>query len=176
VTLVRGVVGPRPVATGTSAPAGDDLAFADLHRVETTAEMVDAAANEATGADALVSAAAISDYTMDAVAEKIRSGKDDVTLDLVPTPKLLDRVRSDNPDLVMAGFKLETSGDDGAMIEAARDVIDRVGLSFVVANDASVMGEAVTRTLFVRPDGVEEFEGPKADLGLAVADGLVDAL
>ena len=153
---------------------GPDVPYADVRRAGTTEEMIDAVESAAATADALVSAAAISDYTMDAVAEKIRSGKEDVTLDLMPTPKLLDRIREAYPDLTMVGFKVETSGDDDAMVEAAREILERVGLAFVVANDASVMGEAETRTLFVRANSVSTFRGSKADLGLRVADELAE--
>jgi len=44
------------------------------------------------------------------------------------------------PDLPIVGFKAETSGDDAAMVAEAERIRDRVGLVFVVANDASVMG------------------------------------
>mgnify|MGYP002396212326 CR=1 FL=1 len=42
-----------------------------------------------------------------------------VTLDLQPTPKLLDTVRDVHPDLTMVGFKAETSGDDDAIAVSA---------------------------------------------------------
>jgi phosphopantothenoylcysteine decarboxylase/phosphopantothenate--cysteine ligase len=138
--------------------------------------MIEVAMAAVDDADALVSAAAISDYTMDAVAEKIRSGNEDMSIDLMPTPKLLDRVREAHSDLTMVGFKVETSGDDDAMVEAAREVVDRVDLAFMVANDASVMGEDATRVLFVRPADVDEFEGDKAGLGLRVAEELAGEL
>jgi len=58
------------------------------------------------------------------------------------------------------------------MVDAARDILDRTGLSFVVANDASVMGGDETRVLFVTADDATEFVGTKRDLGLEVADEL----
>ena len=74
------------------------------------------------------------------------------------------------------GFKAETGGDDEAAAAAAREVLDRVGMSFVVANDASVMGEDHTRVLFVRADSVSTFAGEKAELGARVADELAEEL
>jgi phosphopantothenoylcysteine decarboxylase/phosphopantothenate--cysteine ligase len=47
-------------------------------------------------------------------------------------------------------------------------------MAFVVANDASVMGEDRTRALFVSADDVTTFEGEKAALGGRVADELAD--
>ena len=154
---------------------GGDVPYADVASVETSAEMLDAVLDAADGADALVSAAAISDYTVDAAAEKLRSG-DARTLELEPTPKLIDTVREAHPDLAIVGFKAETSGDDEAMVAAARGILDRANLSFVVANDASVMGEARTRTLFVRADDVAEFSGSKTALGERVAEALAAEL
>ncbi|MEA3325090.1 MAG: phosphopantothenoylcysteine decarboxylase, partial [Euryarchaeota archaeon] len=52
------------------------------------------------GYDLLISAAAISDYTLDPAADKIRSGSQ-LTLDLRPTRKLLEAVRDAHPDLAV---------------------------------------------------------------------------
>ncbi|EMA00269.1 bifunctional phosphopantothenoylcysteine decarboxylase/phosphopantothenate--cysteine ligase CoaBC [Haloferax denitrificans] len=148
---------------------GDDVHYADVLAVESAAEMLSAveAAVDA-GADALVSAAAISDFTVEAADEKIRSGEAR-TLDLEPAPKLIDTVRESHPDLPIVGFKAETTGDDEAMVGEARRIMDRVGLAFVVANDASVMGASETRALVVRADETSEFVGSKDGLGARVA-------
>ena len=151
---------------------GPDVHYAAVERVESGAEMTAAAVDACAAADWLVSAAAISDYTVERADEKIRSGQESLTLELTPTPKLLDTVRSEYPDLSMVGFKAETSGDDEAMVEQARTLADRVGLELVVANDASVMGEAQTRALLVENGGSTVVEGDKWDLGVAVADRL----
>ncbi|WP_254538122.1 bifunctional phosphopantothenoylcysteine decarboxylase/phosphopantothenate--cysteine ligase CoaBC [Halomarina litorea] len=155
---------------------GPEVPYATVERCEGAAEMTAVVADLAAEADALVSAAAISDYTVSSTAdEKIRSGQD-LTLDLEPTPKLIDTVRESAPDLPIVGFKLETSGEDEAMVAAARAILDRADLSFVVANDATVMGADTTRALVVRADSVGEYEGDKAGLGGRVADELVAEL
>ena len=161
---------------------GPDVAYADVRRVESAAEMLGAVRAAVEGdddrvapADALVSAAAISDFTVERAPEKIRSGES-LTLDLEPTPKLLDTVRDARPDLTMVGFKTETGGDDDAMVGRARDLRDRVDLAFVVANDATVMGADETRALFVFDGRTETYAGSKADLGGRVADALAATL
>jgi len=153
---------------------GDDVPYADVRHVESAAEMLDATLDACTDADALVSVAAISDYTIEPADEKIRSGGE-LVLELEPTPKLLDSVREAYPELTLVGFKAETSGDDDAMVDAARRIRERAGLAFVVANDASVMGADETRALLVRDD-YEEYAGSKEGLGLRVADELADEL
>jgi phosphopantothenoylcysteine decarboxylase/phosphopantothenate--cysteine ligase len=150
--------------------------WADVRRVGTAAEMRNAVESAIGDADALVSAAAIGDYTVDAADEKIRSGREDLTLSLRPTPKLIDAVRADHPDLPIVGFKAETGEDDGEITAQARRIMDRADLSFVVANDASVMGAEETRAVFVREDGETTFEGTKDELGVRVAAELADVM
>ena len=161
---------------------GGEVHYADGLRVESAAEMRDAVlAAVGSGedgdhaADALVSAAAISDYTVGTAPEKLRSGEPR-RLDLDPTPKLLDGARDAHPDLPIVGFKAETSGDDDAMADAARDLRDRLNCAFVVANDASVMGADDTRALLVGADDTEAFSGSKPGLGDAVAARLATVL
>ena len=155
---------------------GPAVPYATVESVESAAEMHDAVLGAVGAADALVSAAAISDYTVQRRDEKIRSGQSGLTLELEPTPKLVDSVRDAHPELPVVGFKAETSDDDEAIAAAAREILDRVGMAFVVANDASVMGEDRTRALFVRDDDVKTFQGEKTALGGRVADELADVL
>ena len=154
---------------------GPAVPYAETRRAETAAEMLEAVADAVEEADALVSAAAIGDYTVEAADEKIRSGQE-LTLELSPTPKLIDEVRESHPDLPVVGFKAETGGDDEAMVAAARSTLERADLSFVVANDAGVMGEATARVLVVRANDVREFEGSKAAVGGVVAEELLAEL
>jgi phosphopantothenoylcysteine decarboxylase/phosphopantothenate--cysteine ligase len=164
------VRGADVVVVGDQEP----LPYAEVRHAETAAEMRDAVVDACEGASALVSAAAIADYAVDASDEKIRSGRE-LTLELRPTPKVIDEARAAHPELAIVGFKLETGGDDDAMVAAARETRDRAGLAFVVANDAAAMGGDETRALLV-DGGVTEYAGDKAGLGEAVADRLAGIL
>ncbi|MEF8913535.1 bifunctional phosphopantothenoylcysteine decarboxylase/phosphopantothenate--cysteine ligase CoaBC [Natronomonas sp.] len=154
---------------------GLEVPYADVVAVESAAEMLEGVRSVADDADALVSAAAISDYTVETAPEKLRSGQD-LSLDLEPTPKLIDSIREEYPDLPIVGFKVETGGDDEAMVEQARETLARADLAFVVANDASVMGAETTRVLLVRAGTTEEHEGTKTEIGGHVADALAEEL
>jgi phosphopantothenoylcysteine decarboxylase/phosphopantothenate--cysteine ligase len=154
---------------------GEELPWATVEQVESAAEMLAAVQEHASDADALVSAAAISDYTVDAAAEKIRSGQTDLTLDLTPTPKLIDSVREAHPELPIVGFKAESDDEETNIVEQACRIRDRAELAFVVGNAADVMGDAETRAAIVDSD-VEWVEGSKTDLGGAVADRLAATL
>ncbi|WP_373189049.1 bifunctional phosphopantothenoylcysteine decarboxylase/phosphopantothenate--cysteine ligase CoaBC [Halolamina sp.] len=153
----------------------------DTHYAETTwvgsvAELQEATFDAVADADAFVSAAAVSDYTLEASSEKIRSGEEELTITLRPTPKLVDAVRERYPDLTLVGFKAETGGDDEALVEQARSLRERINAAFVVANDASVMGKTKTRALVVDAEASSTFEGEKGGLGLVVADRLAAVL
>jgi phosphopantothenoylcysteine decarboxylase/phosphopantothenate--cysteine ligase len=155
---------------------GGDVPYADVVPVESAEAMTEAVLSVAGEADALASVAAISDYTVERAGEKIRSGQDDLVLELESTPKLIDAVRAEHPDLPIVGFKAETGGEDAALVEHARDTLARADLAFVVANDASVMGADETRALLVHAEGYAAFEGSKAALGREVAAALAEVL
>jgi phosphopantothenoylcysteine decarboxylase/phosphopantothenate--cysteine ligase len=155
---------------------GPESRWAMVEPVESAEEMLDAARSHAEDADALVSAAAVSDYTVERAPEKLRSGQEDLVLELEPTPKLVDTVRADHPDLPIVGFKAESEGEDADVVDRARDLLERAGMAFVVGNRASVMGETETRAILVREDDTSEFEGAKAELGALVADELAAEL
>ncbi|RRJ32830.1 bifunctional phosphopantothenoylcysteine decarboxylase/phosphopantothenate--cysteine ligase CoaBC [Halocatena pleomorpha] len=154
---------------------GDDVSYAAVEHVESADEMIDAVERHVPMADALVSAAAISDYTTETRSEKVRSGQQ-LTIDLEPTPKLIDTVRDAHPELPIVGFKLESGGNDDDLIDAARGPLNRADLSFVVANDTTVLGERQTRALLVGPNDHTEYVGSKTGLGLTVVDRLVAEL
>jgi len=151
---------------------GPDLPWATVEQVESTDEMLDAMLAHTDSADALISAAAIADYTVETADEKIRSGADELTLTLEPTPKLIDTVRDHNPDLPIVGFKAETVADEASIIEQARQLQDRVGLAFVAGNAASVMGTDQTRILLVDGDEIDRYEGSKTAVGGHIAERL----
>ncbi len=155
---------------------GPDKRWAQSIPVESAAEMLDAVRAHARDADALVSAAAISDYTLEREPEKIRSGQETLTLELEPTPKLIDTVREEYPDLPIVGFKAETDESEDALVEQARELQDRSDLAFVVGNNARVMGTAETAAMLVDGEDTEQFTGTKQELGLRVARRLATHL
>ncbi|WP_408959253.1 bifunctional phosphopantothenoylcysteine decarboxylase/phosphopantothenate--cysteine ligase CoaBC [Natrinema sp. 74] len=154
---------------------GPEVPSADVRQVESAAEMLAATREACDDADAMVSAAAIGDYTVETSDEKIRSGQE-LTLEFEPTPKLIDELRADYPELPIVGFKTETSGDEAAMIEQARTTLERADLAFVVANDASVMGADETKALLVHATDAARYEGTKAGLGGEIADSIAAVL
>jgi len=159
---------------------GPDAHYAEVKQVESAAEMIAAVDAACSDADALVSAAAIADYTVQKSPSKLRSGESR-TLELQPTPKLVDTIRQGHPDLAIVGFKAETQGGDDKLVEQATALRDRVDLGFVVANDATVMGREETRALIVGPAAetaadCETVVGRKSLLGARIASHLAATL
>ncbi len=106
--------------------------------VETYAEVEEATTRLAAHADALVMAAAISDFTPAEVNEgKIRRGStEELELRLVATGDILQVVRESNPELFMVGFAA-TFGDP---VPDAREKLGSKGIDLVVGNDISHEG------------------------------------
>jgi phosphopantothenoylcysteine decarboxylase / phosphopantothenate---cysteine ligase len=106
--------------------------------VETYEEVEEATTRLADHADALVMAAAISDFTPAEVNEgKIRRGStEELDLKLVATGDILQTVRKSNPELFMVGFAA-TFGDPAP---DAREKLGSKGIDLVVGNDISHEG------------------------------------
>lgn len=146
---------------------------------ESAAEMLDAVLAEVEkGCHALISAAAVADYTLDRQAEKIKSGQD-LSLHLTPTPKIIKKVREAYPELKIVGFKAETDLADEELIRRAEESMQSAHLDLVVANDVSRggMGTEDNRVIIIDRQGRRtEAAGKKSLIAKAIIDALVEAL
>jgi phosphopantothenoylcysteine decarboxylase/phosphopantothenate--cysteine ligase len=106
--------------------------------VETYAEMEEATTNLVKEADALILAAAVSDFRPATSEEgKIRrSDAKELSLKLVTTGDILKSVRESNPELFMIGFAA-THGDPTL---DAREKLETKGINLMVGNDISLEG------------------------------------
>ncbi len=150
--------------------SGKNIPYVDTHQVQSAEEMIERVIDLSREADVLVSAAAISDYGMDPLEQKLRSGRESIQLELHQKPKLLDAVRKEFPDMVIVGFKAEMVEDQKIVLERSKELLERVGLAFVVANNARVMGLEDTEVKIIRREEVMEVEGSKKAIGLKIAE------
>ena len=106
--------------------------------VQTYAELEQATLRLAREADALVMAAAVSDFTPSRVEEgKIRrGGKKELGLKLVATGDVLKAVRGSSPEIFVVGFAA-THGDP---VQDAREKLESKGADLMVGNDISLPG------------------------------------
>ena len=107
------------------------------HAVESVEELQEAVLDLAGAADALIMAAAVSDFTPASRArEKIRRSAGMTSLELAPTADILEAVRERYPDLFVVGFAA-THGDP---LADAREKLAKKGANLVVGNDISKEG------------------------------------
>jgi phosphopantothenoylcysteine decarboxylase/phosphopantothenate--cysteine ligase len=146
---------------------------------ESAQEMLDVVLAELEmGYDALISAAAVADYTLDASQEKIKSGRD-LVLRLKPTGKILKEVRAAFPDLKIVGFKAETNVTMEELRARAEESMQASGLDLVVANDVGRggMGTDENRVLIVDREGrSKEVQGKKSLIAQRIIDALVEVM
>lgn len=147
-----------------------EVRYGESRVIESAEEMIDATLEEVgRGCDIFVSAAAISDYTVESEDTKIESGRD-LVLHMEKVPKLVDKVREKSPDSYIVGFKAETGLDRDTLISEARGVMERVGLDLVVANDAGVMGKDDASVILVTDGNGTDVTGSKDEIAEVILD------
>jgi phosphopantothenoylcysteine decarboxylase / phosphopantothenate---cysteine ligase len=163
--------------SGPSTVAAPEVA--SVVRVRTAAEMHRAVLEAVQQADALVMAAAVANYTSEAVSgEKIEHGDGALTLRLVPTTDILAEVaawrrRESRQRPLLVGFAAETSH----LLERARAKRLRKGADVIVANDVS-RGDAgfevdTNEVTIIGPSGEETLPlQSKALIAVALAERL----
>lgn len=145
--------------------------------VESAREMCDAVMRELEDADLLISAAAISDFTVESAPSKMKSTTT-ITLTLKPAVKLLREVRLRYPELAIIGFKAETSIPGKELIQRAEELMREHRLSAVVANDvgAGGMGEETNCIHILHDSRVKTLEGRKSRLAEYIIDVVEEIL
>tara|TARA_B100000287_G_scaffold106508_1_gene98848 strand:+ start:288 stop:725 length:438 start_codon:yes stop_codon:yes gene_type:complete len=112
--------------------------------------------------DAVISAAAISDYVVEDSFSGKLSSDGNLDLRLSPFPKIIDgivtwlRKQRGSDAGPVVGFKLLSDADEEELVAAARSQIERSGVSAVVANNLSWVRGDGRRALWVTMDEVSE--------------------
>ncbi len=144
--------------------------------VESAGEMIDATLRELEhGYDMLISAAAISDYTLDAQDNKIKSGGD-LNLKFRSTRKLIREVRDAYPDISIVGFKAEAGITEDELITRAKESLNAAELDMVVANEVSITGmgtvENDVHIISAMDGGIAHVSGNKRLIAETLADNV----
>ena len=128
--------------------------------VTSALELRDAVLAEATGADAVVMAAAVADYRpAERLAHK-RKKTETLQVDLVQNPDVLaELVHARAPGQVLVGFAAETGDADGDVLTHGRAKLARKGCDLLVVNEVGETGH---------PTG---FEGHDNAATVLAADG-----
>lgn len=89
--------------------------------------------------DVFLSAAAVSDFTLEKETHKV-SSHEDITLQLRPAPKIINRVKAINPEIFLVAFKADYNVSNEEIVESARQRMKESRADLVVANDVAVPG------------------------------------
>ena len=147
----------------------------ETYAVETVEQLQAEVLRRAAEADALVMAAAVSDFApASPVKEKIRRGEGGLSLELEATADVLSAVRERYPDLFVVGFAA-THGDP---VADAREKLGSKGVNLVVGNDISQKGigfGADENEVYVVGRGEERFvpRASKEDVARVILESLV---
>jgi len=148
-------------------------------QVETAREMLEACLSElrsGSGYDVLISAAAVSDFTVEPSASAAEQ-----KMHRVPTAKLIAAVRAEFPksELAIVGFKAETNVSEAELLRRAREKMQEYDLALVVANDVGKGGIGTEENeVFVIREGEKEkhVRGAKNLIAEAVVEELAKTL
>ncbi len=135
----------------------------NVERVYTTEEMLDKTIMELSKIkyDIAIFVAAILDYKPSKYIDaKIKSGGR-ISMELIPTPKVIDIVRSKYPDLFIVGFKLEYKIDEDKLIEEARRRLNEIKPGIIIANDISKITRDRHRACIIYDGGVKIVDSSK---------------
>ena len=158
--------------------------FARVTRVSSAAELEKAVMGSISDADALVMAAAVSDYRVDSVSDvKLKRGHlgERLQLSLVANTDILAlanaTIRRQGLSCVSVGFAAETSAGE-QLLGYAKSKLEAKGCDLIVANDVSggaVFGSESNAVSIVSKDGsLRVASGGKGAVATAIVDALVD--
>lgn len=123
--------------------------------------------------DIVIMPAAVSDFTTEKKDGKIMSGNPKLTLDLVPGPKVIQRIR-ERSDCFLVGFKAEVNVGSEELVSRARSRLAETGLDMIVANDITETTLDENHVyILTKDDNVREFSGRKVEMAEAILDRVV---
>lgn len=108
-------------------------------KVESTHQMQRELEKTLIGHDVFISAAAVSDFTVEKTGSKI-SSQDNLTIKLETTPKIINKAKEYNPAVFLVGFKADYNVLENDLIESAKKRMREAGADLMVANDVSEKG------------------------------------
>ncbi|MBQ7199166.1 MAG: bifunctional phosphopantothenoylcysteine decarboxylase/phosphopantothenate--cysteine ligase CoaBC [Selenomonadaceae bacterium] len=144
------------ISAKSNLPAPKDLKFV---QVETAEEMRSAVLREYDTVDAVIMAAAVSDYRVRNIsAQKIKKDADTLTIELVKNPDILKELGQLKKSQVLIGFAAETEN----LLEYAQRKLEEKNLEMIVANDVTAEGagfgvDTNIATLIYRSGNIENF-------------------
>jgi phosphopantothenoylcysteine decarboxylase/phosphopantothenate--cysteine ligase len=157
---------------------------ADVTRVTTSDEMLEAVmkALDNQKTDCFISTAAVLDYVPSKKEDsKMASGQSNLSVELVPTKKIIEEARKKFKKLFIVGFKVESGISEKELEKRARAKIDAGICNLVIANDEQKKGVAfesdTNEVLIVEGSSVDHIPlASKREVAHQIIDAIVKKL
>ena len=154
-----------------------DLPGVQVVRVVSAQELYDATLAAAAGADAVVMAAAVSDYRPVERLTTKRKKTEALTVELVANPDVLRAlVAARAPGQVLVGFAAETGDTDGTVLDHGRAKLRAKGCDLLVVNEVGEAGHATGFEGDTNAAVVLGADGTAHDVPLGSKDALADVV
>jgi phosphopantothenoylcysteine decarboxylase/phosphopantothenate--cysteine ligase len=123
--------------------------------------------------DIVIIPAAISDYSPEKMEGKIPSGKDNLSINLKPNPKIIQKIKESSKG-ILVGFKAEYQIPKEELLSRAKGRMEQLGIDMIIANDVSETSTLENHVYIIGKDGKnEEFSGAKRDIAGKILDRIV---
>ena len=154
-----------------------DLPGVQVVRVVSARELHDATLAAAAGADAVVMAAAVSDYRPVERLTTKRKKTEALTVELVANPDVLRAlVAARVPGQVLVGFAAETGDTDGTVLDHGRAKLRAKGCDLLVVNEVGEVGHPTGFEGDINAAVVLGADGTAHDVPLGSKDALADVV
>jgi phosphopantothenoylcysteine decarboxylase/phosphopantothenate--cysteine ligase len=126
--------------------------------------------------DIIIVCAAISDFAPAKAKGKISSKKKEISLDLKPTPKVLELLRKTHKKAFIVGYKAESGVPKKQLIDKAYKRMKELKIDAIVANDLKNVSELSNRVVFIdKKKRTKDYSGRKSELATGVMDSILKA-
>ncbi len=127
----------------------------------------------------LIAVAAVSDYKPQYQPGKIPSRQTDLTINMVPTIKIIEEIKKSFPNLYIVAYKAEVGVTEESLIQRGKELLERYHLNMVCANwvgEAEKGFVSKTNELFIiRSKGHQiHLKGSKVTIGEHIAKIVVE--
>jgi phosphopantothenoylcysteine synthetase/decarboxylase len=104
--------------------------------------------------DAAIHSMAVLDYVPNKyIDDKVASGKDEWTIRLIKTPKVIKIIKEINPDIFLVGFKLEVNKTKEELVKIAYETLLKSDADLIIANNLKDLERGEHIAYFVNPKG-----------------------
>ncbi|EDM26359.1 phosphopantothenoylcysteine synthase/decarboxylase [Lentisphaera araneosa HTCC2155] len=114
--------------------------------------------------DAILHSSAVSDFKSDDVYQGKKSSKDGFNIPLIPTEKLVDKIRLATPESFLVKFKLQVGLPREELHDIALNSLKASSAELIVANNLDEMDGEAHQTYIIDPAGESIPASTKTDL------------